>query len=285
MGELVQTNQPLTVSEVKEQVQVIQQVLGSVMKKGTHYDTIKGCGEKSVLLKPGAEKILSTFRIGVESIVEDLGDGYDFRYRVTCRGFHIPTGNTVGYGVGECSSAEKKYAWRESVCEEEFEATPESRRQVYWFSDYRTKEAKSKKQVRQNPADLANTILKMAKKRAMVDLCLTATAASDVFEQDLDEDHIREAAGVKEQPTYQQPQRKSEQAATGDDWKKEPISEGKWKRLYAISKSVGMPDDMLHQGLLEYGFNSTKEVTNDVYDEIISRIESYKTSTGQDVPL
>jgi hypothetical protein len=41
-------------------------------------------------------------------------------------------------------------------------------------------------QIRTNPCDLQNTILKMAVKRARVDACLTCTAASDVFEQDLD---------------------------------------------------------------------------------------------------
>jgi hypothetical protein len=45
-----------------------------------------------------------------------------------------------------------------------------------------------------NPADVANTILKMAKKRAQIDMTLTATAASDVFEQDLEDltDEVRE---------------------------------------------------------------------------------------------
>jgi hypothetical protein len=41
----------------------------------------------------------------------------------------------------------------------------------------------------ENPdiADQYNTVLKMAKKRSVVDATLTVTAASDVFEQDLDE--------------------------------------------------------------------------------------------------
>ena len=42
-------------------------------------------------------------------------------------------------------------------------------------------------QVRTNPADIANTVLKMAKKRAQIDLTLTATAASDCFTQDVED--------------------------------------------------------------------------------------------------
>ena len=38
-----------------------------------------------------------------------------------------------------------------------------------------------------NPADNYNTVLKMAKKRALVDAVLTATAASDIFTQDLED--------------------------------------------------------------------------------------------------
>ena len=38
-----------------------------------------------------------------------------------------------------------------------------------------------------NPADHYNTVLKMAKKRALVDAVLTTTAASDIFAQDLED--------------------------------------------------------------------------------------------------
>ena len=38
-----------------------------------------------------------------------------------------------------------------------------------------------------NPADVLNTVLKMAKKRALVDAVLSATGASDIFTQDLEE--------------------------------------------------------------------------------------------------
>ncbi len=207
--------EPISVNDVKTHIQAIQTVMKDVMIRGTHYDTIEGCGDKTVLLKPGAEKILSTFQLGTEIMTEDLGDGYDYRYRIKIRGFHIPTGQTIGYGVGEASTSEKKYAWRVAVCEAEFDATPENRRQIHWKKKWRSEEAESVKQVRQNPADIANTVLKMAKKRAMIDLCLTATACSDIFEQDLDESHIREATGRHEQ-TIQAPQQTQPKWQTGN---------------------------------------------------------------------
>ena len=192
----VEDAKPLTAAEVKAHVQLIQQVMQAVMVPKTHYDTIAGCGDKPVLLKPGAEKILTTFKIGTDLKVEDLGDGYDFRYRVTIRGFYIPTGNTVGYGVGEASTKEKKYAWRRAMCQTEFDEAPETRRRIYWKPQkdkkgYNIKgEAEQELQVRQDPSDLANTVLKMAKKRAMIDLCLTSTACSDIFVQDIDDEDV-----------------------------------------------------------------------------------------------
>ena len=51
-----------------------------------------------------------------------------------------------------------------------------------------------------NPADYYNTALKMAKKRALVDACLTVTAASDIFSQDLEEDDIAPTTGKTGDP-------------------------------------------------------------------------------------
>ena len=161
----------LTAVEVKAHVQLVQSVLASVMKKGTHYGPIPGAGDKPVLFKPGAEVILTTFRIGVDPECDDLSGPDEIRYRVRARGIHQPTGLTIGVGVGECSSNEAKYRWRGVVCDEEFNETPEDRRREVWK---RGQTPYKVKQVRAEPADIANTVLKMAKKRAPIDLCLTA---------------------------------------------------------------------------------------------------------------
>jgi hypothetical protein len=50
----------------------------------------------------------------------------------------------------------------------------------------------------ENPdiADVYNTVLKMAKKRALVDATITACAASDIFTQDMEEGHEEEMKDV-----------------------------------------------------------------------------------------
>jgi hypothetical protein len=133
---------------------------------------------------------MATFRLAADPVVDDLSDGDVIRYRVMVR-LISPSGRFVGAGVGECSSQEDKYRWRQAVAAEEFDEAPVHQRREKWRRkwDNKTRGYRQWKeqQVQTNSADLANTILKMAKKRALVDAVLTATAASDVFAQDLED--------------------------------------------------------------------------------------------------
>lgn len=181
----VAAEQPLTVPEMVAQVTIIQQMMTHVMKQNTHFGTIPGTPNPT-LYKAGAEKIMATFRLAADPHVEDLGTDDRPRIRVTVR-LISPSGRCVGAGVGECSGAEEKYCWRNAVCQEEYDEAPVDRRREKWKKGWQGRPAQKAQQVRTNPADLSNTILKMAKKRALVDAVLTATAASDVFAQDLED--------------------------------------------------------------------------------------------------
>lgn len=187
----------LTAADVRAQVNLMQDVMQEVMRDGTHYGTIPGTKSKS-LYKAGAEKLMATFRLAGDPEVDDLSRDGEIHYRVKVR-LSSAGGTFIGAGIGECSSSEEKYAWRAAVCKEEFDATPETRRRVK-FSKYQGRVEK-KEQVRTNPADVANTILKMAKKRAQVDAVITATAASDIFTQDIEdlpEEVIAEIVGQQQ---------------------------------------------------------------------------------------
>lgn len=173
----------LTAADIRATVNLMQDVMLEVMKDGTHYGTIPGTKSKS-LYKAGAEKLMATFRLAAKPEVEDLSEGGEIAYRVTVN-LLSANGTFVGAGIGECSSAEDKYSWRAAVCDEEWDETPENRRRIK-YAKWQGRVEK-KKQVRTNPADVANTILKMAKKRALVDAVITATAASDIFTQDIED--------------------------------------------------------------------------------------------------
>lgn len=173
----------LTAADVRAQVNLMQDVMQEVMQDGVHYGTIPGTKSKS-LWKSGAEKLMMTFRLAGEPDVEDLSKNGEIHYRVKVR-LTSAGGMFIGTGIGECNSQEEKYAWRAAVCDEEWDETPDNRRRTK-FAKWQNKVEK-KKQVRTNPSDVANTILKMAKKRAQVDAVITATAAGDIFTQDIED--------------------------------------------------------------------------------------------------
>lgn len=168
-------------AEIRQRVNLVQEVMQNIMLRDTHFGTIPGT-PKPTLYKPGAEVLCVTFRIAQEYRIEDLSSPDAARYRVTCVGRHQTTGIALGEGVGECSSGEEKYKWRGAACKAELDATPANlcRKKYY-------RNGNAVDQIRTEPADLANTILKMACKRAMIAMTLNVTAASDIFTQDIED--------------------------------------------------------------------------------------------------
>jgi hypothetical protein len=183
-------------AEIRERVNQVQEVMRAVMKENVHYGKIQNT-PKPTLYKPGAEVLCVAFRIAPSYVVEDLSTDTVARFRVTCIGTHQVSGIVLGSGMGECSSGEEKYKWRGAVCAQEFEATPETMRRLKFY-----KNGNKATQVRTEAADLANTVLKMACKRAHIAMTLAITAASDMFTQDI-EDLPEE---LRPQDHYEQPE-------------------------------------------------------------------------------
>ena len=198
----------MTVQQVLGQVALIQQIMGAAMKDGEHYGKIPGCGDKPTLLKPGAEKLCLTFRLApTYDVDERTVDRGHREYRVQCTLSSILTSAFIGQGVGICSTMEGKYRFRQGAAEPTDKPVP----RAYWDirqedpakaqeliggKGFTVKKVEGKgwmiakgaeKVENDNPADHYNTVLKMAKKRALVDAVLTATAASDIFTQDLED--------------------------------------------------------------------------------------------------
>lgn len=197
---------PLTALEIRAQVNLIQEVMKNVMQSGQHYGKIPGAGDKPTLLKPGAEKIMATFRLAPDPEITDLSANGYIRYQIKCR-LISPSGRYLGAGVGEASTDEEKYRWRAVVSEEEWNATPELERRIKFKKPYQNQPTQIK-QIRTNPADLANTVLKMAKKRALVDAVITITGCSDIFTQDIEDipEEMLQKKEVLKQEQVTQPQ-------------------------------------------------------------------------------
>lgn len=176
----------LTAMDIRKQVNLIQEVMKGVMKEKEHYGVIPGC-EKPSLLKPGAEKLAMTFRLAPE--YEELPGSTEsdslILYKINCKLTHIPTGLVIGNGRGTCGSKEKKYRTRSVYANK---ATEEEK--AIGKKETRTsKEGKSYEVyiIPQDPWDVQNTLYKMACKRAFVASILSATAASDIFTQDIED--------------------------------------------------------------------------------------------------
>lgn len=239
----------MNVDAVIRQVNVIQDVMRGVMKVDEHYGTIPGT-KKPSLYKPGAEKLSLVFRLRPEYEVRrsDL-PGAHREYEVVCTLFHIPTGQSVGQGVGSATTMEGKYRYRkgELICPDCEQATIIKGKTEFgggWIC-YQKKGGCGKKWTdadnpfegisvdkieHDNPADYYNTILKMAKKRAHVDAILTATAASDIFTQDVEDmpeviPGAKGAAKKEKKEPLKEPQKKgSKPPETG---KADPAPENK----------------------------------------------------------
>lgn len=204
---------PLTSTQLVARLAVIQDVMKHVMKDGQDYGTIPGT-PKPTLYKPGAEKLCVTFRLSagtplIEAVPEYSGD---IRYRV-----QVPIvasdGAVLAVGVGECSTGEEKYRWRRPVHPNEYAAAPEDQKRQKF-----TRDGDVWDQVRVHPADVANTVLKMAHKRAYVHAVIMATAAGAIFTQDVEDmpdgmDGNGQPGATK--PPVQPPQRKSQQPGAG----------------------------------------------------------------------
>jgi len=247
----VQESRPMSLPEMKEQVRILDELLKHIMIKDTHYGTIPGT-QKPTLYKPGAEKITASFRLVPRSIVEDLSGPDFFRYRVRVE-LYNRDGVILGEGVGECSTLEEKYMWRAAVCDEEFAATGEDRKRVKYAkgqggSHYTVK------QIRTNAADIANTVLKMADKRAYIAVVLKATAASDVFDQDLEDlpPEVRDGIVGDGKESVKPPQEKAKETAA-----EKPEAELR-SELEAMCKVLGEVNGLKPEEIL-YSITVNKE--------------------------
>ena len=262
---------PVKVEEVKEQIALIQELMSSVMKKDEHYGVIPGT-QKPTLLKPGAEKLGFTFRLSPRFDIEVVPLERNHRdYRVTCTLTAIRTGREWAQGVGSCSTMESKYRYRHAEPEDTGRFVPgeywaarkanqlDKAQDILGGKGFITKKIAGQWKVMkmaegkvENPdiADVFNTVLKMAKKRAHVDAILTATAASDIFTQDVEDFHQPEPEAKPESPAAppgpaaEDGGKESPPPSAGDenpaveDWKRELREADSIEKLAALWKSL-----------------------------------------------
>jgi hypothetical protein len=262
----------LSSSDVLARMTRILEIQKHVMKERVHFGTIPGT-PKPTLYKAGAEKLLATFQVAAVPVaVEDLSTSDEVRYRVRVQGVSQATGVVLGEAWGECSSNEEK-----------------------WQKGRQNEKPYKVKQVRTSPADVANTILQMATKRALIPMTRLVLACSDIFEQDLEDmpEELRESLLEDRQPTpeMQAPQRRESPAPAtptpqadrepgSDDDDPRPqtssggvITDKQAKRFYAIAKNAGWSDEQLKAWLKQtIGTEDDRQIPRRSYDDLCAAV-------------
>jgi len=215
-------------AEAKEQRQLLGQFVNDQMIPGVDFGVIPGTA-KPTLLKPGAEKLTELFRCTPSyELLEkredwETGDcSYMFRVKIISR-----EGDTcLAEGYGSANSKEGRYRWRNTgrkcpKCKKE-KIGPGKKEYGGGFVCYTKNGGCGAKFSGNDPAILEqeigrvpnddtytlwNTILKMAKKRALVDATIGLARCSDKFTQDI-EDLAESGHGDPEEVVVQRESKK-----------------------------------------------------------------------------
>ncbi|SFA83111.1 hypothetical protein SAMN04488072_102177 [Lentibacillus halodurans] len=138
-------------TESQQRINELQQFVQDAMVKGVDYGLVQGFS-KPTLLKPGAEKLCDAFGFTktaeVVNRIEQWESGI-FAYEVKTTLTRKDNGIVESEGLGSCNSKESSFQ-------------------------------------HQDPYTIVNTVLKMAKKRALIDAVLSATRSSGLFTQDIE---------------------------------------------------------------------------------------------------
>lgn len=185
-----------SVQEVIDRVKAVNELYKAVMQKDQHYGEIVA-GKKPTLLKAGAEKICAMFSLSPKTEkmeMRELGGGHR-EVTITIGLIHRRSGEFWGDGSGSCSTMESKYRWRDKL--QAVRPVPKeywSEKNPAYLDGMKARKVDGQWMLciaerEENPdiADIFNTVLKMAEKRALVSAVLKATGVSDIFTQDIED--------------------------------------------------------------------------------------------------
>lgn len=202
----------ISLIEARNRVELMQRFVAEMMVPGVDYGQIPGCPKPS-LLKPGAEKLCDIYGFSKQvEVINRLADWENgiFAYEIKVILTNKRTGLIEAEGLGSCNSREKKY-------------------------------------IEQDAYSIAGTVLKMAKKRALVDAVLSATRSSDIFTQDVEDLNNESSNLISPVKTSVQPRKSSVRSA----------SDKQHKMISSLINEIGLPEQTVQQLLLDkYQVNS-----------------------------
>lgn len=154
-GEIVEIshipNIEVNLKDAKGRIEELQAFIKYMMVPNIDYGFVSGC-PKPMLFKSGAEKLCDIYGFTKQIAIIEKTENWEigiFHYVVKAILINKRTGLIESEGIGACNSKEKKFASQDAY-------------------------------------SIVNNILKMAKKRAIVDATLAATRTSGIFAQDME---------------------------------------------------------------------------------------------------
>ena len=198
----------MNIQLAKQRLAEFQTFVSSYLQEGEDFGKIP-CSPKPILFKPGADKLCELYGLADDYEFIQRTEDFDkslFDYTIKCILTDRRRACLVSTGLGNCNSMEAKYRWRDSkrLCPQCGKETIIKGKEEYgggWLCFAKKGGCGAKfsetdqsiigqivgRTANEDVADLKNTILKMAKKRAKVDAVLSATRSSGIFTQDLED--------------------------------------------------------------------------------------------------
>jgi hypothetical protein len=205
-----------------QKISQFQALVQSQLKQNHDFGIIPGT-PKPTLLKPGAEKILMLLGLTSEFEIIDSTRDFEkgfFQYQVRCRLYK--NGMVITEGLGSCNTKERKY-------------------------------------VKQDPFSVDNTVLKMGKKRALIDATLLVASLSEVFTQDIEDMDLN---GANMEDSLNHSKQATDNGAT--------ITAPQAKRIFALAKGDA---DLVKTIIGKYGYTRSDEIKKIDYSKICEEIE------------
>lgn len=220
----------ITINEAKQRTRMLQRFVKDMMIPNVDYGIIPKCNKPS-LLKAGAEKLCEVFgfskQVEILNRIEDWDKGL-FHYEVKVILINKRTEMVEAEGIGCCNSMERKFKTQDSY-------------------------------------SIVNTILKMSKKRALVDAVLSATRSSGIFTQDIEEiglvnDDPQPPIGSNKKKTVQNA---AKQSPT-------PINKDQQIEIFSVIRKGRIPLDYAKGIMVEkYNIGESSKLTSEQADEFI----------------
>jgi len=207
---IIEQTDMVTFQNTMRKIEQFQKLVKENLKEGKDYGTIPGTS-KPTLYKPGAEKIIilgklrSTFDLLSET--KDYEKEF-FQFVMKCS---LWIGDTlITQGIGLCNSKEDKFRYR-WVSEKKIPSNLDKGKLIYRDKTGKYGKYREYRIENNDICSIANTILKMSKKRSLVDAALLVGSLSDLFTQDIEdlpEEYLNNKDNPEEKPAI--PKQKEE---------------------------------------------------------------------------